>query len=132
MSLTANHNGAEFSVGDVVKVTQRIKEGDKSRSYVFEGVVISIKGRDINRSFTVRRIGAAQIGIERIFPLSSPIIEKISIVKEGGKGVSHAKLYNIRGKSKRDVEKIYTRHNARSQKPKTVKKTVTAKKKSSK
>lgn len=103
------HKEVEFGVGDEVRVTQIIEEADKKRTQSFEGIVISIKGREENSSFTVRRIGAGQIGIERIFPLSSPNVEKIKVVRHGVRGVNSAKLYYIRNKSKREIEEIYSR-----------------------
>jgi len=109
MALNAIHKDIEFGVGDRVKVYQRVKDGEKTRSQVFEGMVLGIKGRQENKSFTVRRIGEAQIGIERIFPLSSPNIEKVQLVKKGVSGVRRAKLYYTRDISRRQVEKIYSR-----------------------
>ena len=109
MAITANHKGTEFGVGDKVSVTQKIKEGEKERLQSFEGIVIGIKGRDVNKSFTVRRVGAQQIGIERIFPLFSPSLEKIEVTRKGSFGIRHAKLYYIREKSKREIEKVYSR-----------------------
>lgn len=114
MALTATFKGTEFGVGDRVRVTQKVKEGDKTRSYSFEAMVIGIKGRNENKSFTVRRIGEAQIGIERIFPLSSPTLEKLEVVRSGIKGVRHAKLYFTRNKSRREIDKIYSRAAKRS------------------
>lgn len=111
MALTAVLNETSFGVGDRVKVIQRIKEGDKTRLQSFEGMVIAIRGRQENKTFTVRRIGEAQIGIERIFPLLTPTIEKIEVVKKGLPGVRRAKLYYTRDKSRREVEKIYSRAN---------------------
>ncbi len=109
MALLAIHNNITFGVGDKIKVTQKLKEGDKKRTSVFEGMVIGIKGRDENKMITVRRIGATQIGIERIFPLVSPTIEKIDVVKSGVRGSRHAKLYFVREKSRREIDKIYAR-----------------------
>jgi large subunit ribosomal protein L19 len=109
MAINAKHNDTVFGVGDRVKVTQKIKEGDKIRSQIFDGIVIGIRGEGENKSFTVRRIGVQQIGIERIFPLLSPMIEKIEVVREGKKGIKRAKLYYIRDKSKKEVERIYSR-----------------------
>lgn len=103
------HKEVEFAVGDRVKVVQKIKEADKERSQVFEGLVIAIRGRGEDKSFTVRRVGEARIGIERIFPLSSPTIEKITIIKKGLVGVKRAKLYYVRKKTPREIEKIYSR-----------------------
>lgn len=109
MALKTKHKDIEFSVGDRIKVTQRIKEGEKKRLQVFDGLLIAIKGSLENTSITVRRIGEAQVGIERIFPLASPTIEKIEVVRKGGKGIRQAKLYYVRDKSKKEIEKIYSR-----------------------
>lgn len=113
MALRITHNEIEFGIGDRVKVHQRIKEGEKSRVQIFDGIVISIKGRDENKMFTVRRIGEANIGIERIFPLSSPTLEKIEVTKKGTQGVNQAKIYYIREKAPREIDKIYSRAHQR-------------------
>ena len=109
MALTVQHKDKVFGVGDRVKVIQKVREGDKTRLQAFEGRVIAIKGKESDKTITVRRIGAHKIGIERIFPLSSPAYEKIEVVREGLSGVRHAKLYYTRGKSKREIETIYAR-----------------------
>lgn len=89
-------DGPEFSAGDTVKVFQRIREGEKERLQVFEGLVIARHGKiGLSATFTVRRI-ASGIGVERIFPLHSPLIAKIEVVKPGR--VRHAKLYYVRGR----------------------------------
>ncbi|ACJ74567.1 ribosomal protein L19 [Thermosipho africanus TCF52B] len=91
----------EFRPGDTVKVYVRFKEGNKERTQAFEGIVISMRGSGISKTFTVRRIGANGIGVERIFPLYAPIIEKIEVVRRGK--VRRAKLYylrEVRGKVK--------------------------------
>lgn len=97
-----------FNVGDTVVVNYKIIEGEKSRIQPYEGIVIAKKGAGMSKTFTVRRIGAAAIGVERIFPLYSPNIESIT-VKSKGK-VRRAKLYYMRdriGKAARKVkEKI--------------------------
>lgn len=97
-----------FNVGDTVIVNYKIIEGEKSRIQPYEGIVIAKKGAGMSKTFTVRRIGAAAIGVERIFPLYSPNIESIT-VKSKGK-VRRAKLYYMRdriGKAARKVkEKI--------------------------
>jgi large subunit ribosomal protein L19 len=90
-----------FSVGDTLNVHYRIIEGDKQRIQVFQGVLIAAGGRGINRTITVRRIVANQ-GVERIFPLHSPRIAQIEIVRRGD--TRRAKLYYLRdrvGKSRR-------------------------------
>ena len=119
--LKTMHKEVEFGVGDEVRVTQIIEEGDKKRTQSFEGIVISIKGRQENSSFTVRRFGAGQIGIERIFPLYSPNVDKIKVIRGGMRGVNSAKLYYIRNKSSRDIEEIYSRAQRRGN-PVTIKK----------
>lgn len=118
MALTAIHiqtlsdgkqTETKFSVGDTVRVFTKIKEGEKTRQQAFEGIVIKIKGRDQSKSFTLRRIGAQQIGIERIIPLESPAIDRIEVVKKGLRGVRRAKLYYIREKPRKDIDAIYIR-----------------------
>jgi large subunit ribosomal protein L19 len=84
-----------FRPGDTVRVHVKIKEGDKYRIQVFEGVVIARKNNGISSTFTVRKVSFGY-GIERIFPSHSPIIEKLEVVK-GGK-VRRARLYYLRGR----------------------------------
>jgi len=83
----------KFNVGDTVKVHVRISEGDKSRIQVFEGTVIAKKHGGINETFTVRRV-AHGVGIERVFPIHSPSVDKVEVVREGV--VRRAKLYYLR------------------------------------
>ena len=90
-----------FSVGDTIDVHVRIIEGDKERVQIFQGVLIGMKGRGINRTIMVRRIVANE-GVERIFPMHSPRIAKIEVVRRGD--ARRAKLYFLRnrvGKSRR-------------------------------
>jgi large subunit ribosomal protein L19 len=91
-----------FNVGDLVKLHLKIIEEGKERETVFNGLVIKIKGRGEEKTFTVRKIGAAQIGIERIFPLNSPWIKKIQVEKKGR--VRRAKLYYLRNKSPKEIK----------------------------
>lgn len=111
MALRIKHNEVEFGVGDRIKVYQRIKEGEKTRVAFFEGMVLGIKGEGDRKTFTVRRVGEAGIGIERIFPISLPTIEKIEVIKKGTRGVKQAKLYYTREKSTKEIDKIYSRSN---------------------
>jgi large subunit ribosomal protein L19 len=83
----------QFSAGDTVKVHVLVREGDKERSQIFEGVVIRRKGSGTNETFTVRKISGG-IGVERIFPLHSPQLTKIQVVREGK--VRRSKLYYLR------------------------------------
>lgn len=92
--------------GDTVKVTVRIKEGNKERNQNFEGVIIKIKGSSINKTFTVRKVFQG-VGVERVFFLHSPKIEQIKILRSGN--VRRSKLYYLRersGKATRLKEKI--------------------------
>jgi large subunit ribosomal protein L19 len=82
-----------FDPGDTVRVMVRVKEGDKERLQAFEGVCIARRGGGINETFTVRKISAG-VGVERIFPLHSPAIAEIVVVREGR--VRRAKLYFLR------------------------------------
>ena len=81
--------------GDTVRVHVKIKEGDKFRIQLFEGVVLSIKRHGISSTFTVRKVSSGY-GVERIFPLHSPILEKVEVVKQGK--VRRARLYYLRGR----------------------------------
>ncbi|MGA2260637.1 MAG: 50S ribosomal protein L19 [Acidobacteriota bacterium] len=81
--------------GDTVRVHVKIKEGDKYRIQLFEGVVLCIKRHGISSTFTVRKVTSGY-GVERIFPLHSPIIEKVEVMKRGK--VRRARLYYLRGR----------------------------------
>lgn len=94
-----------FKPGDTVKVYSRITEGDKERIQVFEGVVIGRSGGGVKETFTVRKVSYG-VGVERIFPLHSPQVEKIEVVRLGK--VRRAKLYylrKLRGKAARITER---------------------------
>ena len=96
----------DFSAGDTIKVDVKIVEGDKERIQAFEGLCIARSGGGLNESFTVRKISYGE-GVERIFPIFSPKIAGITVLKKGK--VRRAKLYYLRdrrGKSARIVEKI--------------------------
>jgi large subunit ribosomal protein L19 len=97
----------DFRSGDKIRVHYKIKEGDKVRVQPFEGLVIAIGGQDAqSKSFTVRQIASGEIGVERIFPLQSPNIEKVEILERGN--VRRAKLYYLRdrvGKAALKVKK---------------------------
>ncbi len=81
--------------GDTVRVHVKIKEGDKFRIQIFEGVVLCIKRHGVSSTFTVRKVSSGY-GVERIFPLHSPIMEKVEVVKQGK--VRRARLYYLRGR----------------------------------
>ena len=93
----------DFRAGDTIRVWQRVKEGDKSRLQAFEGLVIARKhGKESGATFTVRKV-AAGVGVERVFPLYSPTIEKIEVVSRSK--ARRAKLYYIRDKAAREIRK---------------------------
>lgn len=95
----------EFRVGDTVQVHYKIREGSKERIQVFQGIVLQIKGAGVSKTFTVRKVSNG-VGVERIFPLHTPLIAKLEIVRFGH--VRRAKLFYLRdakGKSARIKEK---------------------------
>lgn len=99
-----------FRVGDTVAVSQFVSEGNKERVQVFQGDVISMGGAGASRTFTVRRISANNIAVERIYPIHAPVIESIKVVKCGS--VRRAKLYYVRdcvGKAGRIKERVLTK-----------------------
>lgn len=107
----------KFKVGDTVKVAQKVKEGNKERIQMYQGVVIAIHNNGIASTFTVRRIGANGIGVERIFPYHTPIIKEVELVKSGV--VRRAKLYYLRklvGKATKIKEKIVSKQRNRASK----------------
>ncbi|HEY4477078.1 MAG TPA: 50S ribosomal protein L19 [Candidatus Paceibacterota bacterium] len=92
----------DMKPGDTVRVVQKVKEGDKTRLQTFEGLVIARKhGKEAGGTFTVRKVSAG-IGVERIYPIHSPNIEKIEIVRRASR-VRRAKLYYIREKAARET-----------------------------
>ena len=91
-----NPNIPELAPGDTVKVSARVVEGDKERTQMFQGVVIQVKRGGVNSNFTVRRVSYG-VGVERTFPIYSPRVEKVEIVKHGK--VRRAKLFYLRGLS---------------------------------
>lgn len=84
-----------FSPGDTIRIHQKITEGDKTRLQAFEGVVLSIRGRGQNKTFTVRKV-VGDVAVERIWPVASPMIEKIEVKAHPKKRVRRAKLYYLR------------------------------------
>ncbi len=106
----------KFNVGDTIVVSQRIKEGEKERIQDFEGDVIAMRKNGASSSFTVRKIGADNVSIERIFPYYSPLIDSIVFKRKGD--VRRAKLYYLRdrtGKAARVQEKILTKEQKEQQ-----------------
>ncbi len=104
----------DFKPGDTVKVQVRVIEGDKERLQAFQGVVLQRKGQGLSSTFTVRKISGG-IGVERIFPLHSPNVAKVTVVRRGM--VRRAKLYYLRkltGKAAKVQEKLETAEQAKA------------------
>lgn len=100
----------KFNIGDTIAVSFRIKEGDKERTQIFQGDVIARKNNGASSTFTIRKIGAHSIPVERIVPLYSPKIKEIKVIKHGD--VRRAKLYYVRdriGKAARVKELVLTK-----------------------
>jgi large subunit ribosomal protein L19 len=116
----------EFRSGDTVAVKVRVKEGTRERLQTFEGVVIAVRNRGVNSAFTVRKISHGE-GVERVFQTYSPLIESITVVRQGD--VCRAKLYYLRGrtgKAARIREKIQTKEQrAKSQEKAAARKAAT-------
>lgn len=89
-------NRPQFEIGDTVRVSVRIKEGERERIQAFEGTVIAKKHGGVAETFTVRRV-AYGVGIERVFPINSPFVEKVTVVRKGK--VRRAKLFYLRGRT---------------------------------
>lgn len=121
MAISLTINDTSFNVGDTIRVFYKIiekdivagktkkekKEETKERLQVFEGMVLAISGRSGTHSFVVRRIGADNVGIERIFPANSPWIAKVQVKRKGS--VRRAKIYYLRTKTKKEIARIATR-----------------------
>ncbi len=106
--LAALRSAPEFQPGDTIVVNVKVKEGDRTRVQAYEGVCIARQGGGLNESFTVRKISYGE-GVERVFPIFSPMIDSIKVVRRGK--VRRAKLYYLRdrrGKAARIAEKMET------------------------
>ena len=90
----------DFRPGDTLNVAVRVVEGDKERIQNFQGVVIARRGAGVNATFRIRKVSNG-VGVERIFPLYSPMLQKITVLREGS--VRRAKLYYLRGMSERKI-----------------------------
>ncbi|MEI6283682.1 MAG: 50S ribosomal protein L19 [Opitutae bacterium] len=101
--LKANRGADTFKVGDGVRVSTKVREGDKERTQVFSGIVIARKGGNVQETFTVRRVSFGE-GVERTFPVHSPNIEKIEV--ERVSQVMKARLYYLRGRQGKSATKV--------------------------
>lgn len=87
-------NEKTINTGDTIRVHQEISEGDKKRIQIFEGIVIAVKNAGLGKSFTVRKIGANSIGVEKIYPINMPGLKKLEVKSRGN--VRRSKLYYLR------------------------------------
>jgi len=111
-AITAKRAVPEFAAGDTVKIMVKVVEGDTTRLQAYEGVVIARSGHGINESFTVRKISYGE-GVERVFPVYSPYISEIEVLRRGK--VRRAKLYYLRGRRGK-AARIFERTDARARK----------------
>lgn len=95
LMISAKIGDQNIHVGDTIRVHTKVIEGTKSRIQVFEGILISLRGRGENKTFIVRKIGAAGVGVEKTWPLDSKSIVKIEVKKKAGK-IRRSKLYYLR------------------------------------
>jgi large subunit ribosomal protein L19 len=104
MAQYLNYNDQEIAVGDTIRVHQRIVEEKRTRTQIFEGVVIAIRGKESGKSFVVRKISVGGVGVEKIFPVMLPSIEKIEVKRKGD--VRRSKLYYLRDRIGKAATKI--------------------------
>ena len=104
MAQHLSYKDKKIAVGDTVKIHQEITENDKTRIQIFEGIVIAIKNRDNGKSFTVRKIGAGGVGVEKIYPINMPQIKEIEVKRKGN--VRRAKLYFLRERLGKSATRI--------------------------
>lgn len=116
MANTFTYQDQNYHTGDIVKLHMSVSEGDKTRTQIFEGIIIKINGEGNSKSIVVRKIGANSIGVERIVPLGTPNLTKIE-VKSYGK-VRRAKLYYLRDRIGRQATKVRTQETPRTAKGK--------------
>lgn len=104
MAQYLTYNDETLSIGDTIRVHQEIAEGNKSRIQIFEGILMAIAGKENGKSLTVRKIGANNVGVEKIFPVNLPAIKKIEVKRRGQ--VRRSKLYFLRDKVGKSATKI--------------------------
>lgn len=107
MSLKIKHQDTIASIGDTIRVHQEIVEGSSKRIQVFEGIIIAVKNRGQNKTFTVRKIGTNNVGVEKIFPVFMPSIKKIEVKRKGK--VRRSKLYYLREKQGKAASRVKER-----------------------
>ena len=95
----------DLHIGDTLRIHTQVIEGEKTRIQIFEGILIRLRGRGENKTFTVRRVGVGNIGIERTWPLNARVIVKIE-AKKKTTGVRRSKLYYLRGLSGKEAVRV--------------------------
>lgn len=108
MANTLTVKDVAFSVGDTIRLHYSLHDKDKKKNQIFEGIVLDIKGREDNKMFTVRKVTKSNIGVERIYPVISPFIEKIEVVKKGSTKLSNVEY--IRTRSRKEIKDKLYRH----------------------
>ncbi len=103
--ISAKINDVDIHIGDTLGITSKVQEGTKTRNQVFEGILIRLRGRAENRTFTIRKIGSGGIGIERTWPLDARSIVKIE-VKKKTLGIRRSKLYYLRDLSGKSATRV--------------------------
>lgn len=107
MANSFTYKNEKYNTGDTIRLNLNVTEGDKTRVQTFEGIIIAIKNSGSGKSFTVRKIGAGAIGVERIMPVDSPTIESIEVKSRGQ--VRRAKLYYLRDRIGKRATKVKTK-----------------------
>lgn len=103
--ISAKFNEQEIHIGDTIRIHAKVVEGLRTRLQVFEGILIRLRGRGENQTFTVRRIGAGGIGVEKTWPLDSKSLVKIEVKKKSS-GVRRSKLYYLRELSSKQAVRV--------------------------
>ncbi len=103
--ISGNIKDTDIHIGDTLRVHTQVVEGARTRVQVFEGILIRMQGRGVNKTFTVRRIGAGGVGVERIWPMDGRTIVKVE-VKKHGDNVRRSKLYYLRERTGRQAVRV--------------------------
>ena len=103
--ISGKYSDTDIHIGDTLKIFTKVIEGDKTRIQAFEGILISLRGRGENKTFTIRKIGAGGIGVERTWPLDAKSISKIEVKKKAGK-IRRSKLYYLRDLSGKQAVRV--------------------------
>ena len=103
--ISGKYSDTDIHIGDTLKIFTKVIEGDKTRIQAFEGILISLRGRGENKTFTIRKIGAGGIGVERTWPLDAKSISKVEVKKKAGK-IRRSKLYYLLDLSGKEAVRV--------------------------